>query len=221
MIWLNRAGGAGPAGPQVATVSLAGATWSVHFAAFTDWNYIAYIRTTPTSSVSNLDIQAFTQDAVSRGYIQPSWYLSGVEVGFELWVNGAGLASNSFSFTTQGGNPDPDPDPDPDPEPGACEVQWQTNDWGSGFVADVTVTNLGAPINGWDLTWTFPGNQQITNNWGTELQQTGPNVVAGNAGWNGSLGTGGSANLGFQATYSGSNAAPSSVALNGVACTLT
>jgi hypothetical protein len=226
MIWLNRAGGAGPAGPQVGTVSIGGASWAVHFAEFTDWNYIAYIRTTPTNSVSNLDIRAFTLDAVNRGYIQSGWYLSGVEAGFELWVNGAGLASNSFSFTAQGGTQttpptSPPPPTSSPPPPGGCAVDWDVNDWGGGFVANLTITNRGAPINGWQLTWTFPGNQQITNFWGTQLTQSGQAVTAQNAPWNGGIGTGGTAQLGFQAGYSGSNQRPSSIQLNGTSCTIT
>jgi len=54
--------------------------------------------TTGTTSVTNLDLQALVADAVSRGYIQNSWYLIDVEAGFELWQGGAGLATNSFSI---------------------------------------------------------------------------------------------------------------------------
>ena len=32
-----------------------------------------------------------------------------------------------------------------------------TNGWGSGYVADITVTDTGpSPINGWTLTFAFP-----------------------------------------------------------------
>ena len=40
-----------------------------------------------------LDLRALVSDAVNRGYIQNSWYLIGVEAGFELWRGGTGLAS--------------------------------------------------------------------------------------------------------------------------------
>ena len=98
MIWLNWLGGVQPAGSQVATVSIGGATWEVWYAQM-DWNYIAYRRTSPTNSVNNLDLLAFIQDAVSRGYIQPSWYLHAIEAGFEIWQGGQGLASRGFSAT--------------------------------------------------------------------------------------------------------------------------
>jgi cellulase/cellobiase CelA1 len=95
------------------------------------------------------------------------------------------------------------------------------DDWGGGFVANAVVTNHGAPLNGWQLTWRFTGNQQITNYWGAELAQSGQDVTAGNAGWNANLGTGGTASFGFQAQYSGGNAPPTDVRLNGTPCTVT
>jgi hypothetical protein len=97
MIWLDRTAGARPGGTVVArNVSIAGATWDVWHARWA-WNHVAYVRTSPTSSVSDLDLNAFTRDAVDRGYIDDSWYLSGIEAGFELRKDGDGLASHGFS----------------------------------------------------------------------------------------------------------------------------
>jgi Glycosyl hydrolase family 12 len=96
MIWLNSRG-VRPAGqPVAAGVPIGGATWDVWYAR-TSWNYIAYVRTSPATSVSGLDLRAFTQDAVGRGYINNSWYLLDAEAGFEIWQGGAGLATTSFS----------------------------------------------------------------------------------------------------------------------------
>jgi hypothetical protein len=85
---------------KVGTVSLAGATWNVYYWVMTSgsvsWNYIAYLRNSNTTSV-NFNLNAFVADAVSRGYIQNSWYLTAVEAGFEIWKGGVGLTSNSFS----------------------------------------------------------------------------------------------------------------------------
>ena len=53
--------------------------------------------TTAITSVSDLDIGALAQDAVSRGYLSSSCYLISVEAGFGLWHGGAGLATHSFS----------------------------------------------------------------------------------------------------------------------------
>lgn len=98
MIWLDSRGGVQPAGSIVARdVPLAGATWNV-WQAQIGWNYIAYQRTSPTSS-ADFDLQEFVADAVNRGAVQPSWHLVTVEAGFEIWRAGVGLTSNSFSFT--------------------------------------------------------------------------------------------------------------------------
>lgn len=102
MIWMNHRGGVQPAGTRVASgVQIAGATWDVWYSRM-NWNYIAYVRTAGTTSVSGLDLRAFTRDAVTRGYIENAWYLIDAEAGFEIWQGGAGLATNSFSVTVGG-----------------------------------------------------------------------------------------------------------------------
>ncbi|MDW8069429.1 MAG: glycoside hydrolase family 48 protein, partial [Anaerolineae bacterium] len=104
----------------------------------------------------------------------------------------------------------------------ACRVQYTVlNDWGSGATVDVTIYNLSSSaINGWELAWTFPGNQQITNLWNGSYTQTGANVRVWNASWNASIPpNGGSVAFGFNLTYSGSNPAPTTFTLNGTPCT--
>ncbi|MFJ2580889.1 glycoside hydrolase family 6 protein [Kitasatospora aureofaciens] len=83
------------------------------------------------------------------------------------------------------------------------------NDWGSGFGANVTVTNTGsAPTTSWKVTWTWPGNQQVTNGWNATVTQSGAAVSAVNASYNGTIAAGGSTGFGFQGSYSGANTAP-------------
>jgi len=102
-----------------------------------------------------------------------------------------------------------------------CSVAYRTNDWGSGFTADVTLANTGTATvtGGWTLTWTFGGNQRISNGWSGVFTQTGTQVSVKNPAWSTTLAPGGTASLGFQATYSGSNARPGDFALNGARCT--
>ena len=84
-----------------------------------------------------------------------------------------------------------------------------TSQWGTGFTANVTVTNHGtAASTGWKVSWTWGGNQQISNVWNGVLVGNGPNVVITNAGYNGSIPPGGNTAFGFQAGYSGTNASP-------------
>lgn len=101
----------------------------------------------------------------------------------------------------------------------ACDVDYTVNQWSTGFTADVRVTNHGAPINGWVVTWTFPGSQRVTSGWNAQLTQSGSAVTAAAPPYNTKLATGASAGFGFQATYTGSNPAPTAFALNGVSCT--
>ncbi|MFD0530544.1 cellulose binding domain-containing protein [Kitasatospora arboriphila] len=93
------------------------------------------------------------------------------------------------------------------------------NAWGTGFTATVTVKNTGTTtVNGWTASWTYPGDQRITNAWNATVTQTGAAVTAKDAGWNGTLAPGATASFGFQGTYSGSNTLPGQFTLNGAAC---
>ncbi len=50
-----------------------------------------------------------------------------------------------------------------------------------GFGANVDVTNLGDPLNGWTLTFAFAGGQTITQLWNGSLTQSGANVSVRNS----------------------------------------
>lgn len=96
------------------------------------------------------------------------------------------------------------------------DVAYKLNDWGSGFVADVTITNTsGAVIEDWTLTWDFGGNQKISSAWNSVVTQSGNSVTVKGVDWNANIPAGGSVSFGFQATYRGSNSKPSSFILNG------
>ncbi|TDP97774.1 glycoside hydrolase family 48 protein [Labedaea rhizosphaerae] len=83
------------------------------------------------------------------------------------------------------------------------------NDWGNGFTATITVQNKGTTaISAWEVKWTWGGNQQVTNSWNAGLVQNGTGVDVHNLGYNGSIAPGQSTTFGIQATYSGSNPAP-------------
>ncbi|GAB3862477.1 rhamnogalacturonan lyase [Micromonospora andamanensis] len=101
-----------------------------------------------------------------------------------------------------------------------CRVDYRvTNQWTGGFGADITVTNLGDPVNGWTLTWSYAAGQQVTQAWNATVTQSGAQVSARNVDYNAAIGTNGSANFGFNGSWNGSNPAPTSFALNGTTCT--
>ncbi|MFD8500085.1 glycoside hydrolase family 44 protein [Amycolatopsis sp. NPDC059657] len=82
-----------------------------------------------------------------------------------------------------------------------CSASLQVNgDWDTGHNATVTVTNdRHTAMTGWQVSWTWPGDQRVTTAWNTTLKQNGAGVVAADAGWNGSIGAGGRTTFGFQA----------------------
>ncbi|MEU4567343.1 cellulose binding domain-containing protein [Micromonospora sp. NPDC023956] len=102
-----------------------------------------------------------------------------------------------------------------------CRVDYRvTNQWGGGFGADLTVTNLGDPLTGWTLTWSFTAGQQVNQAWNATVTQSADQVTARDAGHNATIGTGGTANFGFNASWNdASNPAPAGFALNGTTCT--
>jgi hypothetical protein len=102
----------------------------------------------------------------------------------------------------------------------ACQVVYSVqSDWGSGFTANVTINNVGDPLSNWSVGFAFPGNQHISSGWSANWTQSAANVTATNMSWNGSIPTNGSTTIGFQATYSGTNAPPTAFSVNGTACT--
>jgi hypothetical protein len=100
-----------------------------------------------------------------------------------------------------------------------CRVDYTTNPWSTGFTGNVTITNLGTAVNGWNLQWDYTGNQQITQSWNSTYTQSGAHVTLSNASWNATIASNASVTAGFNATYSGSNPTPTTFTLNGVACT--
>ena len=91
---------------------------------------------------------------------------------------------------------------------------------GSGFVAGMTITNTGrTAINGWTLAFAFPGDQHITSAWNGTATQSGENVTITNASYNGAIAPGGNTSVGFQGTWTTSDAPPARFTLNDTTCT--
>ncbi|MBX6766021.1 MAG: cellulose binding domain-containing protein [Actinomadura rubrobrunea] len=91
--------------------------------------------------------------------------------------------------------------------------------WDTGFTATVTITNTGATINGWTLTFDLPAGQRVSQGWGAQWSQSGTTVTAENAPWNGTLAPGQSTSIGFNGTHTGEDAKPTAFTLNGSSCT--
>ncbi|GAB7044650.1 MULTISPECIES: non-reducing end alpha-L-arabinofuranosidase family hydrolase [Catenuloplanes] len=101
-----------------------------------------------------------------------------------------------------------------------CAVNYAvSSQWQGGFNADVSITNLGDPLSGWTLTWSYGAGQTVGQAWNTILTQSGAAVTAKNVGYNGAVATNGTVTFGLNGSWTGSNPVPTSFALNGVTCT--
>jgi hypothetical protein len=118
----------------------------------------------------------------------------------------SGTASFTWTITGGGGG-------------STCQVSYTKNEWAGGFTANLTVTDTGTtPVNGWTLTFTFPGDQKVTNAWNANVVQSGTAVSATNMSYNATIAPGGNVQFGFQGTWTNNDSSPSQFALNGSAC---
>jgi cellulase/cellobiase CelA1 len=112
--------------------------------------------------------------------------------------------------------------PAPQPQPGGCRVAVTTNAWNTGLTASVTLANTGATaVNGWQLSFTLPSGQTITNGWGATYAPATGTVTATNATYNGTIAPGAAVTIGYQASHSGNAGSPTAFTLNGTSCGVT
>ena len=103
---------------------------------------------------------------------------------------------------------------------GACTVAYSTNSWSTGFTGTVKITSTGtSSLSAWTLTFSLGAGQQLSNGWSGIFSQTGSTVTVANQSWNGALAPGASVEVGFNASHTGTNPAPTSFTLNGAVCT--
>ena len=100
-----------------------------------------------------------------------------------------------------------------------CEVDYEvTGQWSGGFNANVEVTNLGEPIKNWDLEWTWPNGQSVTDMWNAKDKSKAESAKAAGRGYNAAVAAGGSTSFGFTGSWSGANTDPTEFRLNGHLC---
>jgi len=95
----------------------------------------------------------------------------------------------------------------------SCKVTYAiASSWTGGFTANVTLANTGTePLGGWTVSWTYPGDETITNLWSAFFTQTGEAVAAHDPfDTNATVAPGSSASFGMQGTFSSSDAVPTS-----------
>jgi endoglucanase len=104
--------------------------------------------------------------------------------------------------------------------PVSCSAVYSlTNSWAGGFQGQVVLTNTGtSAISPWTLTWTFPGDQKISQLWTASYTQSGEAVTAVNESYNATIAPAASVTIGFTGTFTNSDASPAAFSVNGTAC---
>jgi hypothetical protein len=172
------------------------------------------------SGLAGYNVYRTPGDALLAQSTTSSVTLAGLtpSTAYQVYVrarDGAGNLSTSSAtatFTTQAGTGG-----------GTCRVAYTSSNWGGGdgFTGGVTITNTGtAATNGWTLAFTFPSGQRVSQGWNATWSQASgsANVTATSMSYNGTLAAGGSAQIGFNGTFTGTNTAPTAFTLNGATC---
>jgi hypothetical protein len=119
MIWLDTSGLGMPRGP---IVTIDGAQWLVSYWVMDHggirWNYLRFWRLSTATSVS-LNLMPFFQFADSYHHsVRSTWWLTGVEAGYELWSGGVGMDTQRYSVNLKSKlKPPPAKKPKPKPTP--------------------------------------------------------------------------------------------------------
>jgi hypothetical protein len=103
----------------------------------------------------------------------------------------------------------------------SCHVTYSvTTQWPGGFGGAFSIKNTGTTaITDWNLTWTWPGTQTLTQAWNANYSQRGTNVNFTYESYNATIAAGATlSGMGFNGTWSGSNVAPTAFYVNGTLC---
>ncbi|MEV6347878.1 lytic polysaccharide monooxygenase [Actinoplanes sp. NPDC051851] len=119
-----------------------------------------------------------------------------------------GVGSGGTTTTSPTASPTTTSVPD-----GGCTAMYSiVSAWTGGFQAEVMVHAGSTAINGWNVSWTWPGTQTLATVWSGKSTSSGSLVSVGNETWNGSVAAGNYTTFGLL----GSGTAPATV--NNLTC---
>ena len=100
MVWYHMPTSNQPIGSMIASTTIDGKGWNVWYGT-NSGNGKPCVTYAAQQSINSFSYSLgdFIQDAVTRGYLQSSWYLTNVFAGFEIWNGGVGLEVTDFSVT--------------------------------------------------------------------------------------------------------------------------
>ncbi len=196
-----------PPAPSALTATVAtGGTWQLSWTAPADTSDVAGYNVYAFDSLASTLLGATTGTTFTAPL--PSGPLPQFYVRSRDAAGNLSLASNLVRVSpTSPGKPN-------------CRVTYVNNSaWPHGFVATITIANTGSTaINGWTLSFSFGGDQQIGQVWGVKVTQVGRLVTMQPLDWDATIQAGASLSFGLQGTWTTSNAPPTTFTLNGVRC---
>jgi hypothetical protein len=102
MVWLHDPDGAQPLGSPSGTETVAGKSWQVWTCPGNCQNGVSVISYVPANNANinelTFDLNDFIKNAQQKypALMQPSWYLTNIFAGFEIWNGGLGLKTQDF-----------------------------------------------------------------------------------------------------------------------------
>jgi poly(hydroxyalkanoate) depolymerase family esterase len=191
------------------------------------WTNVLGVSSTPVSTTTPESSWTETQYGSTSNPQVEAFSIAGA--GHVLPIEGDGMEADAIQFfglsnsSPPPSSPPPSSPPPSSPPPGggSCSVTYTTqSQWAGGFVGQVVIGDTGSSaISSWTLTFTFPGDQQITSDFNGTASQSGENATLTSASYNGAISPGGSVTAGFQGTWTSNDTAPTSFTLNGATCT--
>jgi poly(hydroxyalkanoate) depolymerase family esterase len=185
------------------------------------WTNVTGVSSTPVSTTTPEANWTETMYGSTTNPQVEAFSIAGA--GHVLPIEGEGMEADAIQFFgLNNGSPPPSTTPPSSPPPGggACSVTFTNNSqWPGGFVDQIVIGNTGSStISSWSLNFTFPGDQHITSDFNGTASQSGENATLTNASYNGTIAPGGNVTVGFQGTWTNSDASPASFTLNGSVC---
>ena len=100
MVWFYKPSDNQPIGSTVTngSVTISGKQFNIWTGTNNGKPVVSYVAQNSFQSWT-YPLGAFIRDAVTRGYLQNSWYLTNVFAGFEIWKGGVGLQTTDFGVT--------------------------------------------------------------------------------------------------------------------------
>lgn len=211
--------GAQPYWPAIAISHLPNGIHGVRYYANGTWvnatmdsdmgdDYIIGPTTGTGTSGTNYEIQVVdaSGNLVNNGRVYSFTLPSGC-------TNGCSAAYTPVSYTTSAGPVTP---PSGGSGTGSCSLSSSVvNSWSGGYQLQLTVTSTGTTaLTGWSAGFTFAGSAEtVASSWNATVTQSGQQVTAVNASYNGAVPAGGTTTFGM--TVNGPDSALSSLTCTG------